>query len=75
MILCRHCQRRKKVCPRGLCFACYHTPSIRRMYPPTSKFVTRGEPTMAELDALIARQMKCLPSWWQRDVERMAALG
>lgn len=29
------------------------------------------EPTTAELDVMIAEQMKCLPPWWAREVERM----
>ena len=32
--LCRHCNAKPVSRPRGLCWACYYTPAIRRMYEP-----------------------------------------
>jgi hypothetical protein len=32
--LCAHCRRCVAGRPRGLCFRCYYTPGILRMYPP-----------------------------------------
>jgi hypothetical protein len=38
---CRHCGR--PACrPRGLCWACYHKPGVRDLYPSASKFARRG---------------------------------
>ena len=62
---CRHCPRR--ACrPRGLCSVCYEVPAIRAMYArrPSRRKCDGPEPTGAELDALIAEQMKNLPAWW-----------
>lgn len=60
---CLHCERRKPARgKRGLCFACYVEPAVRALYPRRAKYDV--EPTEAELDAMIAEQMKCLPSWW-----------
>jgi hypothetical protein len=39
---CRHCGRRPISRPRGLCWGCYYTPSVRACYPSTSKFARRG---------------------------------
>ncbi len=41
-MLCRHCQQRQVVRPRGLCFNCYYAPGVRDLYPSTSKFARRG---------------------------------
>lgn len=41
-MLCRHCKQGSVCRPRGLCWGCYTTLSIRAMYPPTSKFAYRG---------------------------------
>ena|SRR5438874_10229625 len=30
--LCRHCRSARITRPRGLCWACYYTPTIRRQY-------------------------------------------
>ena len=35
---CRHCRCRPVCRPRGLCWRCFYTPAIRRLYPITSKF-------------------------------------
>ncbi len=41
-MLCRHCGSCPVSRPRGLCWKCYYTPSIRERYPSTSKFARRG---------------------------------
>lgn len=64
---CRHCHTNKAIQDkRLLCFACYMTPAIRRLYP--SRVANENRETMEELDALIAEQMRPenLPSWWNR---------
>lgn len=42
-MLCRHCNQKKANRPRDLCWACYYTPGIRDLYPPTSKFARRSD--------------------------------
>lgn len=73
--LCRHCNCRKVNRPRGLCWHCYYTPGVRALYPSTNKYAphaARGitEPTEAELEAMIAEQMACLPDWWHKEAAR-----
>lgn len=64
VIRCRHCNRNKAMAQRRmLCDACYYTPKILRLYPAK----TKPEPTMEELDALVAKQMEDLPDWWWDD--------
>ncbi len=41
--LCRHCSKNKACKPRGLCFGCYQTPSIRKLYPTTSIYAGRSD--------------------------------
>jgi hypothetical protein len=36
--LCQHCNVCIASRPRGLCWACYHAPGVRDLYPVTSKF-------------------------------------
>ena len=61
---CIHCKRRKAAKhKRLLCMDCYRLRHIRELYPRRSKNGGR-EPTLAELDALIAERRKCLPKWW-----------
>jgi hypothetical protein len=31
--LCKHCQRRQANRPRGLCYPCFYTEGVRRLYP------------------------------------------
>lgn len=69
--VCRHCGERKVNRPRGLCWGCYYTPGVKEKYPVTCKTAPRGEPTEAELEAMIAEQMANLPPWW--DAERCKA--
>lgn len=61
--MCRHCGQRKANRPRGLCWRCYYAPGVKALYPSTSKHAPgkRDEPTEAELDQMIAEQMRCLP--------------
>lgn len=80
MTLCRHCNRRKAAqYKRGLCFACYFDPAVRKLYPSISAYApncakpNEGEPTEAELDAIIAEQMRCLPPWWKGEQARVMA--
>jgi len=36
---CRHCRRQvPRTRRRDLCWRCYYTPAVRRLYPPVSKF-------------------------------------
>lgn len=35
---CRHCSTRKVTRPRGLCWSCYYTPGVKRLYFATSKY-------------------------------------
>jgi hypothetical protein len=41
-MLCRHCQNAPVSRPRKLCWSCFYTPSVRDLYPITSKFGWRG---------------------------------
>jgi hypothetical protein len=41
-MVCRHCGLKKAGRPRGLCWTCYQTPSIREQYASLSKFGRRG---------------------------------
>jgi len=53
-MLCRHCGRQRSSRPRGLCWTCYYTPGVRRLYPSTSKFAHKGDDFcgLAELPAV-----------------------
>ena len=74
-MICRHCARSvRNIQARGLCYRCYGDRDIREMYPkspvgPGQRFGAPAprEPTLAELDVMIAEQMKCLPDWWDRE--------
>lgn len=39
---CRHCENAVVCRPLGLCWTCYHTPAVRGLYSPLSKFARRG---------------------------------
>jgi hypothetical protein len=75
--ICRHCGKKKVNRPRGLCWACYYTPGVKELYPVTSKFAPRDEPTEAELEAMIAEQMRPenLPDWWEAERCRAREVG
>lgn len=68
-MICRHCRKDRAPCHRGLCQECWRTPAIRATAPP-SKFAPKGEPTEEELEQTIAEQLKRLPPWWWKDVQR-----
>ena len=54
-MLCRHCKKVKANRPRGLCWSCYYSPSVREKYPSTSKFGRRGVDEAGEHLALASR--------------------
>lgn len=67
---CRHCKVRNGIKYKlGLCVGCYGTRRIRDLY--VSFRVTErpeaDEPTLEELDAIIAERMKDLPDWWRTE--------
>ena len=64
--LCRHCRERAVNRPRGLCWTCYGKPEVLKQYPPLTKYEVKPEETDADLDAMIAEQMKNLPDWWEK---------
>lgn len=41
-MLCRSCKKVRSNRPRGLCYSCYYKPSVRAMFPSTSKFARKG---------------------------------
>ncbi len=40
-MMCRACHRNKCNRPAGLCWRCYYTPGIRRLFPSQSKFARK----------------------------------
>lgn len=62
--ICDHCRKLLVISARGLCSACYHKPAVRALYP-TRRAVppdlAEPEPTLAELEALIARRLPTMP--------------
>lgn len=70
---CLHCKEQRAVKCRGICAKCFYTPGVRELYPLIVPKTYRPDSTAllseAELDALIAEQMKCLPKWWKRETE------
>lgn len=77
LVTCRHCQQCRQHKCRGLCAGCYYTPGVRGRYEPVGPHGAagargaEGEPTEAELDAIIAEQMANLPDWWGDETERV----
>lgn len=74
---CVHCGEVRFVQGRGLCQPCHKKPEIRSQYPLRSRRHDGAqpgdpEPTLAELEALIAEQSKPenLPDWWLQYEER-----
>lgn len=41
-MLCRSCKKVRSNRPRGLCYSCYYKPSVRALFPSTSKFARKG---------------------------------
>ena len=66
---CKHCDKPANR-PRGLCWGCYDNTGIRDQYAPRAGYYCHVEPTQAEIDALVAEQMNCLPPWWNESKER-----
>lgn len=74
---CGNCKKERMLCGRGLCSYCWHKPEVRVKFPSRQgsrrKDDGRGErePTMAEVEAVIAEQMRPenLPAWWPRKGE------
>lgn len=74
---CQHCPRllsNRVGRGRGLCTRCYEDRAVRDLYPRRKSGPkdcdtppVDDEPTEAELDALIAEQLKRLPVWWDED--------
>ena len=78
---CLHCRWRKACSGRGLCRACFNDRTVRYLYRairetrPDRRADPTHDMTMAELDALIAEQRKCLPDWWEEESRRMRVYG
>ena len=74
---CVRCQKKKFIKARRLCDACYK--AFGRAYPPVRKVgvrrrgVENDNATMAEIEQMIAEQMRCLPDWWRHDEKMMQA--
>lgn len=76
---CRHCQKGKgNLSRRWLCRRCWKNPEIKDLYKPAESFRSEfgdHDPTMEELEAMISEQMKCLPAWWDDDVQKQRNLN
>lgn len=68
--VCVNCRNLRKIRTRGLCGRCYSFPTVRAAFPPPPRSAAGREPTMAELDALVAEQMANLPDWWHKETGR-----
>ena len=56
-MVCRHCGRRVVSRPRGLCWSCYYTPSVRDRYQPAripgfNDFYGQADPPLKPTRAL-----------------------
>lgn len=65
MKLCAHCGTRRLTRPRGLCKHCYDDLDIRYLY-----VVPRDEPSMADVERIIAEQLPTMPTNDDCDDER-----
>lgn len=65
-MMCRYCNRRRACRPRGLCWKCYYSPA-KHLYPVTSKYAPKGEPTQEQVDEMVREGMRNLPSWWWKE--------
>lgn len=72
--VCRHCGKTCVPRCRGLCYRCYTIPDVLARYPRRVPWAYDHEPTAAELDAMIAEQMTCLPDWWAEADRAQASL-
>jgi hypothetical protein len=39
---CRHCGQNEATRPKGLCWGCYYDPTVKALYPTTSKYANQG---------------------------------
>jgi len=63
---CQHCGRLQASRPRQLCYKCFPDRNIRNRYPSGNPGANggnkwAGEPTEAEVEALIAAQLPTMP--------------
>ncbi len=75
---CNECGKLRYRAPWGLCQPCYKDLEIRKKHvrlPAPGDSHYHHEPTMEELDALIAEQSKNLPDWWWNDWEKEATMS
>ncbi|VTT98908.1 unnamed protein product [Gemmataceae bacterium] len=68
--VCRHCRRSKVNRPRGLCWACYYTPGVKDLHPPTSKYARRGVGNLTGVRPLPRRATAARPG----SAEKLAVL-
>lgn len=65
---CRRCQKRIRE-PHRWCEECRENQAMA-LKKLRKQQIEENEPTMEELEALIAERMKNLPAWWYTTVER-----
>lgn len=63
---CRHCGNVRSLRPRGLCVRCYFNPAVREKHQKRLAMNGPEPQTVEEVEQMIAEQMKCLPSWWDK---------
>lgn len=76
---CCHCGAKAGRGRRGLCLNCYLKADVRAKYPRRKNSQRKAadqenRETMAEVEALVARQMQHLPSWWHKSNPRPEGL-
>jgi hypothetical protein len=65
---CLHCRRNKPGHGnRGLCRGCWNDPRVRNRYREIRATGPTGEPTEAEVEAMVAEQRNRLPAWWDKE--------
>jgi hypothetical protein len=89
-MLCRHCQGARVSRPRGLCWTCFYTPSIRNRYRPQSRrglgLKPRGArplpdsptgalPGSAEKVLVLAARARRGQTLWHPEDARLSLLG
>lgn len=76
-VACSGCREVKPIWKDGRCFACLKTTlDAGTMQKVKSEHMRklateRREPTMEELDQMIAEQSLCLPDWWDAETRRL----
>lgn len=77
--ICRHCELRRVLRPRGLCDSCYKQPAVRALYPSTSPYARRGRGQSGSVggDRLPDRACEAPAGSAERiiELERRAAAG